>query len=111
MICAEQSPRECPDGSIRWYEGDTFELIFEINILDENNLPIPITSTDTIEVSFRDKHNTIIHKFIETGSNVITMGFTEEISKKFKVGEYRYCTRYRGDYIKTIMRKNKVVVE
>lgn len=111
MICAKQSPRECPDGTIRWYEGDTFELIFEINILDENNLPIPIGATDTIEVCFRDKHDTIVHKFTETGSNVITMQFIEEISKKFKTGEYNYCTRFRGDYIKTIMHNNKVVVE
>lgn len=111
MKCAEKSPRECSDGSIRWYEGDTFSLIFEISFTDENGEAIAVESTDQMVVTFRDKNGTPIHKFTETGASKITMDFTEEISKKFSVGEYTYTTRFRGEYIKTIMKNNKVVVE
>ena len=111
LQCAKQSPRECEDGSIRWYEGDTFDLVFEFNIQDENDRPITMGATDSIEVCFKDKNGTIIHEFVGIGSNTVTMQFTEEISNKFKVGEYKYRARFRGEYIRTLMRKNKVVVE
>lgn len=111
MKYAEQSPRECKDGSIRWYYGDTFQLTFEMEFTNENDEPIEIQPTDVIEVCFRDKHDTPIQKFTAIGTPSITMDFTEDISRKFKVGEYTYCTRFKGEYIKTLMRKNKVVVE
>lgn len=111
MKCALKSPRECPDGSIRWYEGDTFQLVFEVSLSDENGGNIEVGATDQLVVTFRDKNGTPIHKFTETGSTTITMQFTKDISKKFKVGEYTYTTRFRGDYVKTIMKDNKVVVE
>ena len=40
MKVAEQSPRICKDGSIRWYAGDTFVLTLVFNITDENGNPI-----------------------------------------------------------------------
>ena len=111
MKCAEESPRLCKDGTIRWYYGDTFPLIFNFDFTNGSDEPIAIQPTDTITICFRDKSGTPIQKFTSTGTNSITMDFTEEISKKFKVGEYTYHAKLNSDYIKTIMHNNKVVVE
>lgn len=111
MKCAEQSPRLCKDGTIRWYYGDTFPLIFIFEFTNEDEEPIEIQASDTIEICFRDKQNTPIHKFTSTGTPSVEMEFTEEISRKFKAGEYTYCTKFRGEYIRTVQHRNRVVVE
>ena len=36
MTSAKQSPRIEKDGSLRWYEGDTFSLTFNFSMKDVN---------------------------------------------------------------------------
>lgn len=111
LKCAAQSPRICDDGSIRWYEGDTFSLVFAFTFTDEFDKPIEIQPTDKITVCFRDKLKRIIQEFEVVGTSTIEMKFTKEITDKFKIGKYTYCARFNGSDIRTVMRNNSVVVE
>lgn len=110
--CAEQSPRICKDGSIRWYEGDTFELEFELEFTDENDNPIEALPNDQITICFRNKINLdIVYETNVIGTNKLKVCIDDEATKKFKVGEYYYCVRRNSKFITTLMRNNTIVVE
>lgn len=109
--CAEKSPRICKDGSIRWYAGDTFILHFNLEFSDDDGNNVPTNSSDEITICFRDALNNVVHEEKVVGTNVLTLNIDEETTKSFKQGEYHYCVRRNADFITTLMRKNKVVVE
>lgn len=110
--CAEQSPRVCDDGTIRWYEGDTFDLKFELTFIDDDGNVITPSPTDKLSICFRNSYGQIVYETEMVGaSNSLKVNMNEELTKKFKVGSYIYCVRKKTDYITTIMRKNRVVVE
>lgn len=110
--CAEKSPRICNDGSIRWYEGDTFELEFNLNFTDDNGDPVPTAADDKIEICIRDKiSNKSVYETAVVGTNKLIISIDENATKNFTVGEYYYCVKRNSNYITTIMRKNKIVVE
>lgn len=109
--CALESPRVCEKGHIHWYEGDTFILTFEVDFVDESGASIEIKDTDKITVSFMDRYKNVVCEFEEVGSNKIVMTFDEEVTKKFKTGEYTYSARLNNGWIKTFMKENVVLVE
>lgn len=109
--CAEQSPRICEDGSIRWYEGDTFTLEFDLNFTDEQGNVVEVLPDDEIAICFRNKYGEILYETKVVGTSTLTININEEISNKFKEGSYTYCVRRNSIYITTLMRNNKVVVE
>lgn len=109
--CAEQSPRICTDGSIHWYQGDTFELVFNLTLKDNNGNVITVEPDDKINICFKDKYENIVYEFETTGTTTVEMCFDQLISEKFSKGIYWYCVRYKGEYITTVMHRNKVVVE
>lgn len=109
--CAEQSPRICNDGTIRWYEGDTFSLEFDLIFTDDNGEEVPTQETDEITICFRDKLERIIYETSVVGTTILNVIIDEETTKKFKRGTYKYCVRRKSDYITTIMRMNEVVIE
>lgn len=111
MHVAEQSPRICKDGSLRWYAGDTFVITFDFHIQDASGDPIEILPTDVAEVSFRDFRNEVLATFTATGTTEVEVDMTEEISAKFTEGVYAIDARFNGEFVTTIMRNNKVVVE
>lgn len=108
--CANKSPRICGDSSIRWYEGDTFELNFEMTFTDDEGNEIPTDSDTTITICFR-KNNVLVHEVSVVGNNLVNVVIDKEITKKFKRGVYTYCVRRNGNYITTVIHHNKVVVE
>ncbi|HNZ77233.1 MAG TPA: hypothetical protein PLE59_01000 [Bacteroidales bacterium] len=111
MHVAEQSSRVCKDGSLRWYAGDTFLIVFDFHLQDASGEPVEISPTDVAEVCFRDYKNEVVAKFTETGSSAIEVGMTSEISARFKAGVYAIDVRLNGTYVTTIMHNNRVVVE
>lgn len=110
MKAAKQSPRIESDGSLRWYEGDTFSLTFNFTLKDVSGDVIPIKPTDVIKIQFRNDKS-VIHEFSQTGTASPTVEFTEEISNKFKAGTYRLVARFNSSNITTILKDNMVVVE
>lgn len=111
MNPAKQSPRMESDGTLRWYAGDTFSLTFNFTLKDSGGNPISPSVSDTIKVTFKDKELETIHEFTATGSSSITMNFTQEISNKFKEGVYSILVKFNADYVTTLLKNNKVVVE
>ena len=87
MTSAKQSPRIEKDGSLRWYEGDTFSLTFNFSLKDVNGDTIGIKPTDRIVFQFKDEKS-VIQEFESTGTASPVLEFTQEISNKFKEGRY-----------------------
>ena len=110
MKAAKQSPRIESDGSLRWYEGDTFSLTFNFVLKDISGDVISIKPTDVIKIQFRDDKN-VIQEFSQAGTASPTIEFTEEISNKFKAGTYRIIARFNSSNVTTILKDNLAVVE
>ena len=110
MNPAKQSPRMETDGTLRWYAGDTFSLTFNFTLKDSGGNPITPTVSDKIKVSFVQGSETI-HEFEATGAASITMNFTQEVSNKFLEGVYGILVKFNADYVTTLLKNNKVVVE
>lgn len=111
MKLAEQSPRICNDGSIRWYHGDTFILTLVFYLKDVDGNDISAKPTDKIEVFFKDYKNEIIAQFAEMGTTTIDMHIDAGISGRFIEGAYMISARFNGGFVTTLIKNNKVVVE
>ena len=111
MNAAKQSPRMEQDGTLRWYAGDTFSLTFNFTLKDAGGNPISPSVTDKIEVAFKDQTGETIQEFESTGSASITLNFTQEVSNKFPEGVYSILVKFNADYVTTLLKSNKVVVE
>ncbi len=109
--CAEQSPRICDDGSIRWYEGDTFIIEFDFTFKDDTDTEIEIQPTDKVTICFTDLQGNILHTTEVVGTSTLEVEINDEATALFKKGKYNYCVRRVSQYRTTVMRFNRVVVE
>ena len=110
MTSAKQSPRIEKDGSLRWYEGDTFSLTFNFSLKDVNGDTVGIKPTDRIVFQFKDEKN-VIQEFESTGTASPVLELTQEISNKFKEGRYFLEARFNSENVTTLLKGNMVVVE
>ncbi|MFA6661412.1 MAG: hypothetical protein WCS56_00095 [Bacilli bacterium] len=111
MKVAEQLPRICKDGSIRWYHGDTFILTLSFHLKDSCEIEIIPTVTDKIEVFVKDYKNEVMATFSVLGSTDIDINITEDVSNRLIEGVYTLNARFNGTFITTLINNNKVVVE
>lgn len=111
MNSAKQSPRIEEDGSLRWYEGDTFSLTFNFTLKNASGNPISINPSDVINFKFTNSKKEVVHEFTFTGTASPTLNFTEEISNKFKEGVYRVMAKFNATNVTTLLKGNMVVVE
>lgn len=109
--CAEESPRLCKDGSLRWYEGDTFEIEFDLHFTDDEGYPIHMNPDDKIAIVFTDTYKNEIYAHENIGTDNLHLIIDDEATKNFPVGSYWYSVRVISKYKTTIIRLNKVVVE
>jgi len=109
--CAKQSPRVCGDNTIRWYEGDTFQIELNFTKLDNNGNTLSVEETDVFAMTIVNKQKEVIHEIEVTGTNTIVIDMTEELTAKFTKGTYFYDVELRGEYITTVVNENKLVVE
>ena len=110
MKSAKQSPRIEKDGTLRWYEGDTFSLTFNFVLKDPSGGAISVKPSDRIKFQFANEKG-VIEEFEFSGTASPTVVFTEAISKKFKEGVYRILVKFNSDNITTLLKENTVVVE
>ena len=108
---AEQSPRICKDGSIRWYAGDTFVLTLVFNITDESGNPMDVSDDDSILVYFQDYRSVPVVSFTSNGSTTIDINMDKEKTKHMKEGLYTLHAKFNGKFVTTLLHNNKVVVE
>ena len=130
---APLSPR-VDQGVLKWFEGDTFGIDMEINLVREGidedgngkDDPVIFDDNDQLIVTFFNSRREVIHSFIATHINedptsemyhTISLTFTKAISSKFRKGKYTYCIKYLSKDsptavdITTICVNNKVEVE
>ncbi len=124
QINSKDSPRF--DGrTLKWFYHNTFPYSMVIELTDaESGEPIVIGENDKIYVRFYDRKNNLIHefefgnlKYIDADEDgaakevEITLDFNEEVTQKFDVGKYTYCTTYYGEYVTTIWDNAEAEVE
>lgn len=108
---AKASPR-VENGCLCWYEGDTFEIQMQIELTDQDGENVNISESDTVTVTFYDERRDAIQefKFQNVQENTVTLSFTDEISKKFLKGRYRYDMLYTYNNKTTLIRDNVAIV-
>lgn len=93
---AKASPR-IEAGNLKWYVGDSFQIIWQIELIREDE-PIVYDPEDHIVFSFftaeRDPKPVYTFDFSNIQDNTVTLDFTPEVSAKFKAGAYSFCGKY-----------------
>lgn len=110
---AKKSPRNA-DGVIYWYEGDTFPLKLSVVLKDDSKNVVSFCEGDKLEVVFftAERKTEICRKeFKDISSGEIVLDFNDELTGKFRVGQYVYDVIYKGAYKRTIAKNNRIVVE
>lgn len=109
---ASMSP-QIINGVVEWYCNDSFTYVIQITLINPITQDrIMVQPDDQIQVSFYAPSGKLVHTFItkgtdltldgETGSQKLTLDFTEEVSHKFvvypqdmqnKYTKYTYCIK------------------
>lgn len=120
-VKTSESPR-FEGRTLKWYYKNTFPYSMTIELVDSETLqPIDLGGDDRIDVCFFDKRDNPIHTFTfnnltpyEIGGKQyieIVLDFNDEVSAKFAVGKYTYCTTYYGERTSTIWANAEAEVE
>lgn len=113
---AKPSPR-IEHGVIMWYAGDTFDLDIALHLTDQDGEDIIIGDDDRVEVEFRRRSGSLLHRFVCTAEddtlhgNTITLIFDERTAAMFARGEYIYDIYLVGAERTTIANDNCAMVE
>ena len=110
----KQSPR-LENGVIYWYEGDTFQLVLTLRLLDADGAPVTLGATDRLELTFRNRQEdtiaTCTWRAEEITNNQLPLQVDEAMTALFPCGRYRYDLRLLGEERTTLVRNGQVVVE
>lgn len=107
---ARPSPR-IENGVILWYEGDEFEISFDLTLTDADGEPIALDERDTVTVEIRKWRGGTVKEFTFPGSNYITLVFDKETTGLFPKGSYFYDISIDGTYKTTIVNDCRIIVE
>lgn len=109
---ANPSPR-IVGGVIKWYEGDTFDLQVDIELMDQNGDGVVILPEHALDFVFRNSRNEIVYavRFTEITDNCVVLAFTPDVSSKFPKGGYTYDVYYDGAKRKTLVDQAPIIVE
>ena len=109
---AYASPR-ISNGVLCWYAGDTFSIVIQVDLTDQDGEAVDIGTTDTVKITFRD--DTRAEVWSKTFSNVeenqVTLVVDATVSAKFPKGKYTYDVEFSHGDRTTLARDNKVRVE
>lgn len=109
---AYASPR-ISNGVLCWYAGDTFSVVIQADLVDQDGAAVDIGATDTVKVTFRDDTRAEVWSktFSNVANNQVTLVVDAEISAKFPKGRYTYDVEFSHGDRTTLARDNKVRVE
>ena len=109
---AYPSPR-IDKGVLRWYEGDTFEIVLKFELQDQDGEPVTMGTSDSVTVTFLDDTRQAVHtfSFATVENDQVKMAFDETVSAKFTKGKYTYDVRYALGEKTTLARDNRAFVE
>ena len=109
---AYASPR-ISNGVLCWYAGDTFSVVIQADLVDQDGAAVDIGETDTVKITFRDDTRAEVWSktFSNVANNQVTLVVDAEISAKFPKGRYTYDVELSHGDRTTLARDNKVRVE
>lgn len=100
-------------GELRFCQGDIFRLRLELELWDQDGVPVTLAQEDTVILEVRDRTEEIILAETFTGLTGNTLEFRMDGSKTalFSPGEYNWRLRVtHGEGLTTIVWGNKIVV-
>ena len=108
---ARSSPR-IVNGVLKWYEGDTFTLDIELELIDQDGAAIDTNGKEVL-IKFYDMSEDLVKEFNikNIQNNTVSLEFNSEITALFPQGEYHYDVIYMGEHRTTIAKDNAIVVE
>ena len=108
---AKQSPR-IENGVVKWYEGDTFALQLELDIVDQDGERVILAPEDTVTAVFRNDALSVVKEFTFTdvADNTITLAFDNTCTALFPAGHYTYDIRCIGTRRTTVCSGNEAEV-
>lgn len=109
---AYASPR-ISNGVLCWYAGDTFSIVIQADLTDQDGEAVDIGTTDTVKITFRDDTRAEVYSKTWTGveNNQVTLVVDATVSAKFPKGRYTYDVEFSHGDRTTLARDNKVRVE
>ena len=109
---AYASPR-ISNGVLCWYAGDTFSVVIQADLVDQDGAAVDIGATDTVKITFRDDTRAEVWSktFSNVANNQVTLVVDAEISAKFPKGRYTYDARLTHNNKTTLVRGNRICVE
>ena len=109
---AYPSPR-VDKGVLRWYEGDTFEVVLQVDLQDQDGEDVTMGTTGSVTVEFYDDTQATIHTFSfdKVENDQVKLAFNATVSAKFLKGKYTYDIRYAHGDKTTLARGNRAFVE
>lgn len=101
----KMSPRIDPlDNKLTWNENDTFMLSFPIDLtfIDSagQRVVFAVHPEDKVITTFyRRMDNSVVHQFVNQNirDSKVLLNFNDEVTQKFKKGDYRMSMVYEGD--------------
>ena len=109
---AKVSPR-IDTGVLYWYEGDTFSLVIELDLTDQDGESVIIGASDTVKIVFLNERRETVKEFSFTNveNNTVTMDFDSTVTALFPRGKYTYDVYYTAAERTTLANENEAVVE
>lgn len=109
---AYASPR-VDRGVLCWYAGDTFSLVLQIDLEDQDGAAVDIAAGNTVKITFYDDTRAEVYSRNYTGvtNNQVTLSIDAETSALFQKGRYTYDVEFSHGDRTTLARDNKVRVE
>ena len=109
---AYPSPRVAA-GVLRWYEGDTFEIVLRLELKDQDGEEVTIGASDSVSVTFYNETHETVHTFSlqSIENNCAALDFSSTVTAKFPKGQYTYDIRYAHGDKTTLARDNRAFVE
>lgn len=110
---AKLSPRVECNGTIAWYNLDTFNLDFEIKLITEDGTQIDLEESDLLQIVFYNSSGDTVYtfSFTEFVDNTVTLEFNQEVTALFEKGRYLYKVLHFRDFRRTIAYENVAIVE
>lgn len=80
---------EITAGRLRFYEGDRFTVRLELELEDQDGMPVELTQEDTVEIVIYDMP-TVVWEQSYTGltENAVELAVHDELGKLLSAGEY-----------------------
>lgn len=109
---ARMSP-EIVCGQIRFYEGDQFKIDLVLELTDQDQTPVELTQTDTVQLVILDRRRKTVWSKTYNGitNNTITVDVDEAMAGMMTKGMYSYRVIVsHGGTVTTVAADNIIMV-